>query len=403
MSLFRKQEVRALPPTIDPTGLTARPAFASSAGEVVDQNSAFTSTVVIGCVTLLADSVAMMPLELYREVGSRYEKLPKPLVLRKPNAEQTMFEFVHQFIATLAIHGTCFVYAPREGGQLIELRNIHPDRVAIQIDMDTNSPTYGERTYKIAGSNETFTAEVIKQVDWLRFPNQVRGISPIDSLRQSIGTNIAIDRFLAQFYGDGATPSSVLETDTNLSPESAEVLRQTWVDTLYKNRKPAVLTGGLKWRSVTVSASDMDTINYREAIVRDISRAYRIPLHMINGTGGDNQTYQNVESAGINFLRHTLLPWCRRLEDLISELLPRPQRVRFDINEFARADQLTRVRAQQTMIMSGTLTPNEARQIEGREPYEGGDQFILGIAGAPVAGVEGGDLPTLGVDSLVQE
>lgn len=403
MSLFRKPETRALPPTIDPTGLTARPAFASSAGEVVDQNSAFTSTVVIGCVTLLADSVAMMPLDLHREVGVRYERLPKPLVLRRPNAEQSMFDFVHQFIATLAIHGTCFVYAPREGGQVVELRNIHPDRVSIQIDTDENSNTYGERIYKINGSNEVFTSETLKQVDWLRFPNQVRGISPIDSLRQAIGTNIAIDRFLAQFYGDGATPSSVLETDNNLSPESAEVLRQTWVDTLYKNRKPAVLTGGLKWRSVTVSASDMDTINYREAIVRDISRAYRIPLHMINGTGGDNQTYQNIESAGINFLRHTLLPWCKRLEDLISDLLPKPQYVRFDVNEFARADQLTRVRAQQTMIMSGTLTPNEARQIEGREPYEGGDQFILGIAGAPVAGVEGGDLPTLGTDAMVQE
>ena len=403
MSLFRKQEVRALPPTIDPTGLTARPAFASSAGEIVDQNTAFTSTTIMAAVTLLADSVALMPLDLYRQIGNRFEILPKPLVLQKPNAEQSMFDFVHQFIATLAIHGTCFVYAPREGGQLVEMRNIHPDRVSIQIDMDANSLTYGERTYKIAGSNEVFTSETLKQVDWLRFPNQVRGISPIDSLRQAIGTNIAIDRFLAQFYGDGATPSSVLETDNNLSPESAEILRQTWVDTLYKNRKPAVLTGGLKWRSVTVSASDMDTINYREAIVRDISRAYRIPLHMINGSGGDNQTYQNIESAGINFLRHTLLPWCRRLEELITELLPRPQRVRFDVNEFARADQLTRVRAQQTMIMSGTLTPNEARQIEGREPYDGGDQFIMGIAGAPIAGVEGGDLPTLGVDSLVEQ
>jgi HK97 family phage portal protein len=237
----------------------------------------------------------------------------------------------------------------------------------------------------------------------LRFPNQVRGVSPIDSLRQTIGTAIAIDRFLAQFYGDGATPSSVLETDNNLSPESAEVLRQTWFDTHYKSRKPAVLTGGLKWRSVTVSASDMDTINHREAIVRDIARAYRVPLHMINGTGGDSQTYQNVESAGINFLRHTLLPWCRRLEDMITELLPPRQRVRFDTNEFARADQLTRVRAQQTMIMSGTLTPNEARQIEGREPYEGGDQFILGVAGAPIAGVEGGQLPTLGTDAMVEE
>jgi HK97 family phage portal protein len=403
VSLFRRQEVRALPPTIDPTGLTARPAFASSAGEIVDQNTAFTSTTIMAAVTLLADSVAMMPLDLYREVGNRYERLPKPLVLVKPNAEQSMFDFVHQFIATLAVHGTCFVYAPRAGGQVVELRNIHPDRVTIKIDMDTNSSTYGERTYMISGSNEVFTSETLKQVDWLRFPNQVRGLSPIDSLRQAIGTNIAIDRFLAQFYGDGATPSSVLETDSNLSAESAEILRQTWVDTLYKNRKPAVLTGGLKWRSVTVSASDMDTINYREAIVRDISRAYRIPLHMINGTGGDNQTYQNIESAGINFLRHTLLPWCKRLEDLISDLLPRPQYVRFDVNEFARADQLTRVRAQQAMIMSGTLTPNEARQIEGREPYDGGDQFIMGIAGAPIAGVEGGDLPTLGVDSLVEE
>jgi HK97 family phage portal protein len=403
MSLFKKQEVRALPPTIDPTGLTARPAFASSAGEIVDQNTAFTSTTIMAAVTLLADSVAMMPLDLYREVGNRYERLPKPLVLVRPNAEQSMFDFVHQFIATLAVHGTCFVYAPRSGGQVVELRNIHPDRVTIKIDMDTNSSAYGERTYMISGSNEVFTSETLKQVDWLRFPNQVRGLSPIDSLRQAIGTNIAIDRFLAQFYGDGATPSSVLETDSNLSAESAEILRQTWVDTLYKNRKPAVLTGGLKWRSVTVSASDMDTINYREAIVRDISRAYRIPLHMINGTGGDNQTYQNIESAGINFLRHTLLPWCKRLEDLISDLLPRPQYVRFDVNEFARADQLTRVRAQQTMIMSGTLTPNEARQIEGREPYDGGDQFILGIAGAPIAGVEGGQLPTLGTDALVEE
>lgn len=395
MTLFRKTEERQLPFSIDPTGVTARPLFASSAGEIVTQDSAFTSTAIMSAITLLADSVAMMPLYPYKEVGSRLERLPMPLVLRKPNAEQTMFDFVHQTIATLAVHGTVFIYAPREGGQLIEMRNIHPERVAITLDEN------GERQYEIIGSKEIYSSDVIKQIDWLRFPNQSRGVSPLESLRQTIGTSLAIDRFLAQFYGDGATPSSVLETDNNLSPEAAEVLRNTWFDTHYKSRKPAVLTGGLKWRSVTVSASDMDTINHREAIVRDIARAYRIPLHMINGSGGDSQTYQNVESAGINFLRHTLMPYCKRLEDCISELLPPQEKVRFDTNEIARADQLTRVRAQQTMIMSGTLTPNEARQIEGREPYEGGDQFILGIAGAPVAGVEGGDLPTLGTDGKV--
>lgn len=392
MSLFRKIEERQLPMSIDPTGVTARPMFASAAGEIVNQDTAFTSTAIMSAITLLADSVAMMPLYPYKEVGARLERLPMPLVLRKPNSEQTMFDFIHQSIATLAVHGTCFIYAPRDGNTLVEMRNIHPERVTIVFDED------GERQYQITGSKETYSSDVIKQIDWLRFPNQTRGVSPLESLRQTIGTSLAIDRFLAQFYGDGATPSSVLETDNNLSPEAAEVLRNTWFDTHYKSRKPAVLTGGLKWRSVTVSASDMDTINHREAIVRDIARAYRIPLHMINGSGGDSQTYQNVESAGINFLRHTLMPYCKRLEDCISELLPMQEKVRFDTNEIARADQLTRVRAQQIMIMSGTLTPNEARHIEGREPYEGGDQFILGVAGAPMAGVEGGDLPTLGID-----
>ena len=53
--------------------------------------------------------------------------------------------------------------------------------------------------------------------------------------------------------------------------------------------------------------------------------------------------------------------------------------------------------------MSGTLTPNEARAYENREPYEGGDQFVLGIQGTVVAGVEGGALPTIGVDAEIND
>jgi HK97 family phage portal protein len=212
-----------------------------------------------------------------------------------------------------------------------------------------------------------------------------------------------MDRFLAQFYGEGATPSSVLETDGSLTQEQAELVRRNWEDSHYKHRRPAVLTSGLRWKPIVTSAADQQMLEHREALVRDIARAYRVPLHLINGTGGDSQTYQNVESAGINFVRYTLLPWMRRIEVAISDLLPMPQQVKFNADEFQRADLMTRARAQQLQIMSGTLTPNEAREAEDREPYEGGDQFILGVAGAVVAGVEGGALPTLGTDALPPE
>jgi len=130
--------------------------------------------------------------------------------------------------------------------------------------------------------------------------------------------------------------------------------------------------------------------------------AYRIPLHLLAGTGGDTQTYQNVESAGINFVRYTLLPWCRRLEDAFSDLLPAGQRVRFNTDEFTRADLLTRVNAAKEQISAGMMTPNEAREIENREPYEGGDQFVM-VLGTALAGIQGGDLPTIGTDAIPPE
>ena len=370
--LFFRKEQRALPTNIDPYQISARPLFSNYSGEVINEANVFASSAMIASVTLLADSVATMPLELMRDTGGRWERLPTPDVLRRPNDEQLMFDFIHQTVVTLAIHGVDFVYAPTDRtGMPLELRNLNPLSVKHAPNDD------GTMLYQIGTSKDLLGRDVIRQIDWLRLPGSWRGISPIDAMRNIIGTDISINRYLAAFYGDGATPSSVLETEQQMTPDQAQVLRDTWTDMHYKTRKPAVLSGGLKWRPIAASASDMDTMAHRESIVRDIARAYRIPLHLINGTGGDSQTYQNVESAGINFVRHTLLPYMRRIEGAISEMLPPDLSVRFNADEYLRADLATRVRSSQIQISSGMLTPNEARHIEGREPYEGGDNFTF--------------------------
>lgn len=387
----RNKEQRALPTNIDPYQITARPLFQNYTGEVINEHNVFASSAMIAAVTLLADSVATMPLELFKDVNGRWQRLPTPDVLRRPNDEQLMFDFVHQAVATLAIHGVDFIYAPTDNrGLPLEMRNLNPMSVKHIANDD------GTYLFQVGQSKELFTRDSIRQIDWLRLPSQMRGIAPIDAMRNIIGTDISINRYLAAFYGDGATPSSVLETEQQLTPDQAQVLRDTWTDLHYKTRKPAVLAGGLKWKPIAASASDMDTMAHRESIVRDIARCYRIPLHLLSGSGGDSMTYQNVESAGINFVRHTLLPYMRRIEGAISEMLPVGMSVRFNADEFLRADLATRVRASQVQIASGMLTPNEARHIEGREPYDGGDNFVLNLPGAPMAGTP--DLPPLGSD-----
>lgn len=388
MTLFNTER-RALPLTIDPNQITARPLYANYSGEIVNENTIFASSAVMACVTLIADSIASMPLELTRTRNGRIVLLPTPSVLMKPNQHQTMFEFVHQLVATLLIHGCVYIYAPRLAGELPpEMRVIHPNRVKDVIDGDT-----GLVSYEI--DKQRYDHADIRSVHWLVLAGQRRGISPLDAQRNTVGMSIAMDRFLSAFYGDGATPSSVLETEKPMTNEQARILRETWDDSHHKRRRPAVLSNGLKWRSITTSAADMQMLEHREAIVRDISRVYRVPLHMISGTGGDSNTYQNVEQSGINYVRYTLLPWMRRIEDALSEMLPITQHIRFDAEEFERADLTTRVKAQQVEIQSGTLTPNEARADNNRAPYEGGDQFVLSLSGTVVGGIEGGDTPTL--------
>lgn len=369
MSLFKNAERRALPTNIDPYQITARPLYRNYSGELVNETTAFAHSALMGAVTLLADAIATMPLELMRERAGRSERLPTPSVLIRPNEHQTMFDFIHQTVLMLALHGCAYIYAPRRAGELPpEMRNIHPNQIKPYLDV-TNGIYY-----EIA--EERYLPSEIRAIHWVLFPGSLRGLSPLEVQRNTIGMGLAMDRFLSQFYGEGATPSSVLETDQQVTVQQAELLRQTWEDSHVKHRRPAVLSGGLKWRSITTSASDMQMIQHRESIIRDIARAYRIPLNFILGSGGDSQTYQNVEQAGINFVRYTLMPWMRRIEDAISEMLPLTQKVRFNADEFMRADLTTRVRAQQVQIMSGTLSPNEARQQENREPYEGGDAFM---------------------------
>jgi HK97 family phage portal protein len=397
MSLWKRTEQRALPTSIDPYQITARPFFNNWSGEIVTEVTAVAHSAVLASVTILADSIASMPVELVRRRADRLERLPTPSVFEQPNDQQNMFEFVHQTMLTLALHGNAYIYAPRgSNGLPVEMRNIHPHAIKGIATTDT-----GELIYDL-GKIE-YSSKDIRSIHWAILPNQIRGISPLETMRNTVGMGLAMDRFLAQFYGEGATPSSVLETDQSITPEQAKQIRDNWEEAHYKHRKPAVLQGGLKWRSVTTSAADMQMLEHKESIIRDIARVYRIPLHLILGTGGDSQTYQNIEALGSAFFKYTLLGWVRRLESAFSEMLPYGESVRFNPEEFLRADLGTRVRAQQTQIMAGTMTPNEAREIENREPYEGGDQFVLGLAGAPVAGVAGGELPTLGTDAIPPE
>ena len=369
--------------------LYGQTSMTSAAGERIDEWTALGVSAVLGAVSLLADSVASMPLRCYSvdKTGTRVMR-PLPDVLANPDPESNTYELIHQIVASLALHGNAYVKIDRDrSGTMIGLVPLHPYQMQV---LPTGDQT--GRTYLHLGNE--ISREDMLHLRWFTPPQSLVGISPLNQTRNLVGLSIAMDRHLAQFYGEGGTPSSVLETDQKLTLDQARIIQGTWESTHRRHRKPAVLSDGLKWRPIQTSAADFQMIQTREQLIRDIARIFRIPSHLI-GASGDNQTYQNVEQASLNFLTHTIHPWLRRIEIALSRILDVGDDVAFDTSVLLRVDALTRAKVNEINVKMGARTPNEVRQIEGLEPAPGLDDFHQSLQGNVTAG---GDLPALGTD-----
>ena len=362
----------------------------SSAGERIDEWTALGVSSVLSAVSLLADSVASLPLRGYKidPAGNR-KSVPVPQLIADPDPASgtNSFEFVHTVMASLVLHGNAYIHIDRDkSGTPIGLVPLHPYQMQVL-------PTGDQISRRYLHLGNEMDAENVLHIRTFTPPQSLVGVSPLIQSRNLVGLSLAMDRHLSQFYGEGATPSGVLETDGKLTLDQARVIQGTWESTHRRHRRPAVMSDGLKFKPITTSAADAQMIESREQLIRDIARIYRIPSHLIGATG-DNQTYQNVEQASLNFLIFTITPWLRRLEIAFSNILPPGVDVVFDTSVLLRTDALTRARVSQMQIAMGALTPNEARQTEGYEPYVGGDDFHQALPGQTTT-----DSPSTGTDT----
>ena len=363
----------------------------SSAGERIDEWTALGISSVMNATALLADTVASMPVRCYKYEDGVRQSVPVPNIIKNPDVASgtNEFEFIHQVMVSMVLHGNAYIHIDRDrAGNPIGLVPLHP----YQMQVLPTGDQIGRRYLHLGNEMDS---DNILHLRWFTPPQSLVGVSPLIQSRNLVGLSLAMDRHLAQFYGEGATPSGVLSTDQKLTIDQARTIQGTWEATHRRHRRPAVLADGLKFTPITTSAADQQMIQTRDQLVRDIARIYRIPSYLM-GVTGDGMTYQNVEQASVNFLMHTVTPWLRRLEIGLSKILAPGTDMVFDVSSLLRSDSMTRARVNSIGIMHGVLTPNEARQSVGLEPYEGGDAFHQALPGAVTAG---GELPPLGFDA----
>ena len=350
---------------------------------------------VYACVRLLAETVAGLPLHLYKftdgdEKGKMRAK-DHPLyriLYRQPNPEMTAFSFREVMMTHLLLWGNCYAQIIRDGRNgVLGLYPLLPENV--EVDRDEKGQIYyiyHAYTDEKPGENNKdiyFRRDEIFHVPGLGF-NGLVGFSPIAMMKNALGTTLAVEKYGSSFFRNGAQPSGVLEHPGVLKDPSK--IRENWSDVYggaNNAHKVAVLEEGMVYKPISLPPEDSQFLSTRQFGVNEICRIFRVPPHMVQNL--EHATFSNIEHQSIDFVVHTLTPWLVRFEQaIIKDLLMEEEQdtyfPKFNVDGLLRGDYKSRMEGYAIGINNGFMSPNECRRLEQFDcipPEKGGDSYMV--------------------------
>lgn len=369
---------------------------ATATGKRVTIEGSLQQVTVFACVRLIAESVGMLPLILYRRMAPRGKQRATDHPLYSmlhdaPNPEMTALELGETLAGHLALWGNAYCEIEYDGaGKRRALWPLRPDRMRVEV----NERNEREYVYELPSGEQVGLPRyrVWHVRGW--GTEAWTGKSPIGLARESIGLSLATEEFGARFFGNDSRPGGVLKYPGKLSPEGADKLRTSWTAAhggLSNAHRVAVLEEGTEWQQIGIAPEDAQFLETRKFQETQICQIYRVPPHMIGITERSTSWGTGIEQQGIGFVTFTLLPYLLRISQTASrDLLTRRERQELFAEHLTaaleRGDIKTRYEAYSVGRNGGWLSVNDIREVENMNPVEGGDEYLRPLNMTPLAG-----------------
>lgn len=336
-------------------------------GRAASIDTALTLVPVFAATRLLADSIASLPLQTFRQVDDVRLRVADPQMVADPTGYGTVYDWVHRAVTSLALRGNAFglVTDVARDGSPARIEWLNPDEVTLETDRTDVPPVWYWRGRRVESS-------MLVHVPGYTLPGRVLGMSPIKAYQLTVETGLGAQQFGADWFAGGTVPAGVLETDQAVNEEQADAVKRRFKQAA-SGRDTVVLGAGTKYKPISVPADESQFLATMRATAGQIASIYGIPPEMIGGESGNSLTYANTEQQAINFVTYTLRPWLVRLEAALSRLLPDRLFVRFNIDSIIRADLKTRYEAHHFALTDGWLNRDEVRLLENRAPLPNGE------------------------------
>jgi HK97 family phage portal protein len=374
--------------------------FSTKSGLSITPETALLTSSVFACVRVISETVASLPLMIYRKTSDGGKEVdeshPLYTILHdSPNPWQTKFEFFEMETSHVALRGNGYNYIVRDQvGRIKGFVPLNPGSMTVEVAGDFDEPKiiYRYRPELInVGKEELFDASEIWHIKGLS-SDGITGISPLAMAREAIGLSQASEAHGALFFRNGAQTSLVATTPGKLTEDSHKRLRESIQTAVAGDNKFKVLLleQGLDAKAVGMSNSDSQFLETRQFQVEEICRIFRVPSILV-GHSNNNSTYASAEQFMLSFTTHTIRPWVSRIEQSINKYLLSDQDrkagvfAEFKLDGLLRGDTQSRYTAYASALQNMWMTRNEVRGLENLNPVEDGDEFENPATTAPEA------------------
>ena len=351
------------------------------------RNAYETLEIVNRGVNMIVDDTAEIPFD----VGTKIEGINpikkslrrtrvELLLNQEPNPFQDVSTFKRNLIIDLLIDGNIFVYF--DGAHLYHLPAEH-------VTIETDENTYIKKF--VYDHSVDYSPSEIIHIKENSFNSIYRGVPRLKPAHRTMMLMQNMRKFQDNFFKNGAVPGLVLKSPNTLSEKIKERMLQAWVaryNPQSGGRRPLFLDGGLEVEDLTeINFKNLDFQDGIAANEKIILKALGIPPILMDS--GNNA---NIRPNHRLYYLETILP----IVNKIAYAFERYFGFKLDENVSGIPALQPELRDQAsyyaTLVNTGIMTPNEAREALRFETIEGFDtpRVPANIAGSAANPEEGG-------------
>jgi len=350
-----------------------------SEGSSITSDTAQSISTVLSCVNIKANALAVIPIKTYEytksgKIESKSFSLYS-LLRYSPNKDLVASLYKKMMSQDIDLRGNHYSQIVRNGrGDIVGLYPLLADKMEVLTNKN-------KKLYRYDG-NLVENSKILHVFD---IPDTTghKGISRIEHQKQLLEFAKNTSKHGNDLFKNSARPSGTYEIPGELTKQAFERLLES-LDRKYSGHgnagKPMLLEGGLTFKAQTISNSDAEWLASRKFNREEICAIFGVPSSMINDTA--NTAYGNLEQKYLEFYTGTVFPLTTILEEvfrlsLLNENQKNTHSIKFKYNTMLRVDAKTRSEYYQTRFNAGSITPNEIREYEDENGFDGGDECYL--------------------------